>query len=202
MVEENDVSYVSLNVERPIWDEFFTVYPLVLVGTKEVDGNYDLAPKHLAIPVSWENYFGFVCSATHGTYQNIKREGEFTVSYPRPTQAILTSLAASPRDDDATKPIVGALPTRRAELVDSLFLSDSYLNLECKLHQIFDGFGANSLITGQIIAAQIISGAVRQEEIDDADIIRNLPLLAYLYPGRFAEINKTDGLPFPVNFKR
>ena len=75
MTEEKVDSYVSLNVKRPIWDDFFAVYPLVVVGTKESDGNYDLAPKHLAIPVSWDNYFGFVCSETHGTYQNAKREG-------------------------------------------------------------------------------------------------------------------------------
>ena len=202
MVQKDEVSYVSLNVDRPIWDEFFTVYPLVLVGTKEADGSYDLAPKHLAIPVSWENYFGFVCSETHGTYQNIKREGEFTVSYPRPTQAVLASLAASPREDDASKPIVGALPTNQAKQVDGLFLADSYLNLECKLHQVIDGLGKNSLITGQIIAASIMAQAVRREEVDDVDIIRNLSLMAYLYPGRIAEITKTQKLPFPVNFRR
>ena len=77
---------VELEVERPIWDQFFTVAPLVLVGTREADGRDDLAPKHMVTPMGWQNYFGFVCTPRHGTYQNIARDGVFAVTYPRPTQ--------------------------------------------------------------------------------------------------------------------
>ena len=75
---------IPLATGQPIWDRFFTVFPLVIVGSKEPDGRYDLAPKHLAMPLGWENYFGFVCSPRHGTYHNIRRNAAFTVSYPRP----------------------------------------------------------------------------------------------------------------------
>ena len=34
----------ELDVATPIWDQFFTVAPLVLVGTREADGRDDLAP--------------------------------------------------------------------------------------------------------------------------------------------------------------
>ena len=40
-----------------IWETVFSVAPLVLVGTREEDGAYDLAPKHLAFPMSWEGTF-------------------------------------------------------------------------------------------------------------------------------------------------
>ena len=34
---------VELDVRVPVWDRFFTVAPLVLVGTRESDGRFDLA---------------------------------------------------------------------------------------------------------------------------------------------------------------
>ncbi len=74
---------VSLELSLPIWSRFFSVAPLIVVGTREANGNYDLAPKHMAIPLGWSNYFGFVCTPSHRTYQNIQREQAFTVSFPR-----------------------------------------------------------------------------------------------------------------------
>ncbi len=76
----------TFSMKYPIWDRIFMVFPLVIVGTKEADGEYDLAPKHMAMPMSWENHFGFVCTPLHNTYHNAKREGVFTVSYPNPSQ--------------------------------------------------------------------------------------------------------------------
>ena len=72
---------VSLSLDEPIWERFFSVFPLVLVGTLEEGGGHDLAPKHLAMPLSWGRWFGFVCTPRHRTYQNAVRTGAFTVSY-------------------------------------------------------------------------------------------------------------------------
>lgn len=193
---------IELNLEEPVWNRFFSVYPLVVVGSVDEQGVLDLAPKHLAIPVSWQNYFGFVCTPRHGTYQNIRRSGEFTVSYVRPSQVVLASLAASPRCEDGDKPLTAALPTIPATRVAGGFLEDAYLYLECELHQIFDGFGENSLITGRVVAAQVAEDALRSSDLDDAELVRSAPLLAYLYPGRFAEIENSNVLPFPAGFKR
>ena len=86
----------DLDVTQPIWERCFTVHPLVVIGTEEEDGSIDLAPKHLAMPMSWHNFFGFICTPRHSTYQNIKRYKQFTVTYVRPSQTVLTSLSASP----------------------------------------------------------------------------------------------------------
>jgi len=91
---------VELDVRAPVWDRFFTVAPLVLVGTREPDGRFDLAPKHMVLPLGWQNYFGFVCTPRHATYFNAWRERAFTVSFPRPDQLVEASLAASGRCDD------------------------------------------------------------------------------------------------------
>jgi flavin reductase (DIM6/NTAB) family NADH-FMN oxidoreductase RutF len=90
------MNLIPLDVGRPIWDRFFTVAPLVVVGSKEPDGTYDLAPKHMAMPLGCQNYYAFVCSPRHATYRNIRRERQFTVSFPRPTEIVASSLAASP----------------------------------------------------------------------------------------------------------
>lgn len=35
------------------------VAPLVIIGSREPDGGFDLAPKHMAMPVGWQNYYCF-----------------------------------------------------------------------------------------------------------------------------------------------
>jgi len=193
---------VTLDVSKPIWDRFFTVHTLVVVGTRQAGGEHDLAPKHMAIPFGWQNFFGFVCTPNHRTYLNIKQEREFTVSYPRPSQVLETSLTAAPRCEDDSKPSLDNLPTFQAQKIDSPFLTDSYLYLECKLNRIVDGFGDNSLIIGEIVAAHVNKDAVRGPDRDDADLIYKSPLLAYLSPRRFAYISESRQFPFPEHFKR
>ncbi|MDJ0951128.1 MAG: flavin reductase [Alphaproteobacteria bacterium] len=193
---------VTLATDHPIWDRFFTVFPLVLIGTREADGSYDLAPKHMAMPMSWDNFFGFVCTPKHGTYKNIEREQVFTVSYPRPTQVVLTSIAAGPRCGDGSKPNLMALHTIPAREVDGEFVRDGSLFLECRLHKIIDGFSGNSLITGRVVAAHVPEDALRESERDDSELFHDSPLLAYLHPGRFATIRESLAFPFPAGFKR
>jgi flavin reductase (DIM6/NTAB) family NADH-FMN oxidoreductase RutF len=193
---------IELDTSRAIWDRFFTVFPLVVIGTEEHDGSIDLAPKHLAMPLSWGAHFGFVCTPRHRTYQNIRRTGEFTVTYVRPSQVVLASLTASPRCDDDSKPIVESLPTFAAPTVGGAFLQDGYAFLECRSARIYDDFGDNSLIAGEIVSAHVSEDSVRHADEDDQDLIANAPLLAYLFPDRFAEITNTNKLPFPAGFKR
>ena len=191
----------TLETHVPIWDRFFTIAPLVLVGTKEHDG-YDLAPKHMVTPMGWENYFGFVCAPRHRTYQNIAREHTFTVSYPRPTQLVVTSLAAAPRCGADDKPSLLALPTFPACKIDGVFVQDAYIFLECELDRIVDGFGVNSLIVGRIIAAHACEEALRTSDRDDQDVLHAAPLLAYLAPGRIAHVRESFSFPFPLDFTR
>jgi flavin reductase (DIM6/NTAB) family NADH-FMN oxidoreductase RutF len=198
-----DKSYVSLDTRSPIWDRIFTVAPLVVVGTKEEDG-YDLAPKHMATPLGFDNYFGFVCTPRHGTYQNVKKTEEFTVSFPKPDQVTTTSLSASPRTEELAKSqqIIESLPLVKAACMDAPLVKDAYLYLECELFRIIDGFGENSIITGKIKEAYVHNDYLRVSERDDQEQLRNNPLLAYIPYGRFAKIDETYNFPFPKDFKR
>ncbi len=202
MPEFTNDSLVSLDLDRPIWDRFFCVAPLIIVGTREEGGGYDLAPKHMAMPLGWGNYFGFICTPQHRTYQNIRRDRAFTVSFPRPDRIVSISLAAAPRCDNNSKPSLAALPTFPASAIDGVFLKDAYLFLECQLDRIVDGFGENSLIAGQIVAARVSESALRLYERDDADLLLESPLLAYLPPGRYAKIDRANSFPFHIGFKR
>lgn len=193
---------IELDMGKSIWEGFYTVFPLVVVGTREADGSDDLAPKHLAMPMSWQHHFGFVCSPRHNTLQNIERDRQFTVTYIRPSQTVLASLAASPRCEDGSKPITASLPTFAAQQVAGPLLRDGYLFLECELDQVVENLGKNSLVIGRIIAARVAADAVRASDQDNADLLLDSPLLAYLYPDRFAEISDTRKMPLPAGFKR
>lgn len=194
---------VTLDTSRSIWERFFLVAPLIVVGTKEGD-QYNLAPKHMAMPMSWENYYGFVCTPRHQTYQNIREYGSFTVSYPRPDQVTAASLTASERRDGPglEKPVLEQLDTIPATQVDGRFLDDAYLFLECELERMIDDLGDNSLILGRVVAAHVHEDALRISEKSDQALLREAPLLAYLHPGRFATIADTQAFPFPDHFEK
>jgi flavin reductase (DIM6/NTAB) family NADH-FMN oxidoreductase RutF len=192
---------VELSTRTPIWNRVFMVAPLVLIGTREPDGSDDLAPKHMVSPMGWQNYYGFVCTPRHGTYQNIKRQGVFAVTYPKPTQWLETSLTASPRCEDDSKTSLQMIDTSRSPTVDCPVVTDGYLYLECELDRFIDGFGVNSLIVGRIVAARVDPGYLRATERDDQDVIYNGPLLSYLSPGRFAVIRESYSFPIPQGMR-
>lgn len=196
------MSYATLDVSHPIWDRFFWVAPLVVVGTRESDGSYDLAPKHMATPLGWQNYFGFVCTPRHATYRNAIREDGFTVSYPRPEQMVHASLAAEPRCDDGHKASLADLEVVPGEVVPGPLLGGAYVHLECALDRIVEGFGENGLVIGRIVAARVDEAALRHREREDQQLIAESPLLAYLAPGQFARIDRGQNFPFPSGFSR
>ncbi len=192
---------VELPVDSALWERVFTVAPLVLVGTKEGEG-WDFAPKHLAMPLGWEGYFCFVCTPRHATYRNLRSHPQFTVSFPRPEQIMESSFAAGGRYEDDVKPALIAVPSLPARVVDGRIVAGCPLHLECELERIVDGFGSSSLIVGRIVGAFAAREAVRGSEVDDADLVYRLGLLAYLPPGRFAAVRESLSFPYPEDFRR
>ncbi len=193
---------VTIDPAAGLWGRTFTVAPLVVIGTVEGD-HYDLAPKHMAFPIGWTDYFGFVCSPRHATYHNARHAGTFTVTYPRPEQVVMASLAAAPRHGwEGEKPIVGALPTFSASKIDGVFLKDGYFFLECELDRVVDGFGESSIITGRVVAAHVHEDALIVSEESAAKLLGKAPLLVYVDPGRYATLRKSHAFPFPSGLSR
>ena len=197
----SDSHYVSLDPERDLWSRFYMPSPLVVIGTREPDGTYDLAPKTMVTPLGWEAYFGFVCTPEHATYRNAAAHHFFTVSFPAPDQVVQASLSAASRQD-GDKRIVADLRTEPAVHVDGVVLSDAPVVLECTLHSIVDGFGGNSLIAGKVIAARARQEVIRFSDVNEDELIARAPVLVYLDPERFAVIERSLSFPFPAGFSR
>ena len=193
---------VELDVRVPVWDRVHTVAPLVLVGTREPDGSFDLAPKHLALPLGLQDWFGFVCTPRHSTYVNAQRERAFTVSYPQPAQLVPTSLTASPRCEDGSKPAVHALPTVPARRIAGVLVEGASLALECEFERIVEGFGEYGLVVGRIVAAYASPAALIDADREPEAVLAGSPLLAYVHPGRFVAIDQAFSFPFPKDMHR
>ncbi len=187
---------IALDCTVPIWDRFYLVHSLVIVGSVEPDGSIDLAPKHMAGPVSWDNHFGFICCEAHATYCNTVRTRTFTVSYPTADQLVETSLTSAPRSLLDTKPSLEAVPIVPATVVDGGLVRGARIHLECELERVMDNLGANSLIVGRVVAAAVDERAIRIMDREDEHVIADAPLLAYLQPNRFCVIDESRSFPF------
>jgi hypothetical protein len=58
------------------------------------------------------------------------------------------------------------------------------------------------MIIGAVVAAAVHEDQLCAEDQDEADQVFQHPLLAYLNPGRFAEVRQTVALPLPKGFSR
>jgi len=193
---------VELSLDYPIWDRFFSVAPLIVVGTAE-EGGYDLAPKHMAMTVGHGLHYAFSCTPRHRTYHNAKRAECFTVSFPRPSQVLMTSLAAAPHiQAESSDESLRGLAVEPARIVEGVVLADAYAWLECRLHRVVDGIGDASIIVGEVVSAEVDEDVLRTSETSDQDLLERAPLLAYLHPGRFTEITESRAFPFPEGFSR
>jgi len=157
----------------------------------------------MAMPLGWSRYFGFVCTPRHSTYDNAREDGAFTVSFPNPSQVLVSSLAAAPRCGEGTPtPGLEGLRVEPARVVDGVVLADAYAYLECELERVIDGFDDASLVVGRVVAARVRREALRGSEADDQGLIDRSPLLAYLDPGRYATVSESHAFPFPADFQR
>ena len=43
---------------------------------------------------------------------------------------------------------------------------------------------------------------MRAMDADDADLLRDAPLLAYLSPGRFSRVDESYSFPFPAGMRK
>lgn len=195
-------SAVPVLVDDDLWQRLHLVAPLVIVGTVEDDGSHDLAPKHMAMPMSWGPLFGFVCSPTHRTWHNAIARGEFTVSYLRPDQILDATFAAGPRHRDGSKPTLDAVQTEPAHVVGGVVVAGARTVLECRLHRVVEDLGPNGLLIGEVVAARALPRAVRDPDVDDADLVREEPLLVYAHPDRFGALTTTHAIPLHLGFRR
>ncbi len=203
-MSDTNTRMIEIDTDLDVWSKSYTVHSLVIIGSKEENGRYNFAPKHMAMPLGFSNHFGFMGTPRKSTYRNVQREKVFTVSYPQPNQVIISSLMATRREENDSKPVLDQVPTIDAKQVDGKFLQDSYLQFECKFTECLGKFGEWEIIAGEIAAAYVHEEFLRkdEEELEKNRRLQEHPLLAYLHPDRFSVIKKSNVFPFPKDFKR
>lgn len=192
---------VELDLKSDLWARTFQVAPLVLVGTRDRSGRDDVAPKHMAMPLGLEPWYGFVCTPTHTTYWNAVESRCFTVTWPRPEQVLTTSFAAGQRCG-GQKHSLEAVETFPATRVEAPLVRGGAFFIECEVDRVLEGFGRYCLIAGKVVAAHADPDVLRCDDRDDAELLQANPLFAYLHPDRFAEVAASNGFPLPVGFAR
>jgi flavin reductase (DIM6/NTAB) family NADH-FMN oxidoreductase RutF len=86
--------------------------------------------------------------------------------------------------------------------VAGVLVDGASLALECELERVVDGFGENALLVGRIVAAWADPAALIGAEREPEQVLAEAPLLAYVHPGRFAEIAAAYSFPMPEGMHR
>jgi flavin reductase (DIM6/NTAB) family NADH-FMN oxidoreductase RutF len=181
---------------------YFTVKPLILVTTLGLKGLPNVAPKTQNMDVGGrEQYFAFVCTPQHHTYQNLKTNKEFVVNYPGPELIERVSAAAQLAEDSDEIALAG-LTSIPSVVVKPPRIKECYLHLECKLMEIKD-LEDSSLIWGKIVARSADKEASfeRGKSKENIRLLSKRPLLAYIYPDHYTKINVAEEFIFPKNYK-
>ena len=142
------------------------------------------------VPLSTKFYQGI--GALPDTYQNFAFNTFLLFFY--------TTVVGLP--GTVTGAVIDYFKTFPAREIEGRFIEDGYLYFECRHYKTIDGFGENCLITGEIVAAWGDDDFLRRSQADDQETIHESPLFAYLPPGRFATIDRSNAFPFPESMRR
>jgi flavin reductase (DIM6/NTAB) family NADH-FMN oxidoreductase RutF len=148
-----------------------------------------------------EEYFVFVCTPEHHTYQNAKASGEFVVNYPGP-ELIEKVSAASRFAENVDEVALSGLTTIPSLVVKPPRIRECRVHLECKVVD-FKDFDDGSMILGKVVSRsgdREISFKKGTAE-ENINLLSTHPLLTYVYPNHYARINTAEKFVFPENYK-
>ena len=133
---------IPIPVERPIWGRFFTVAPLVIVGTVEGEG-YDLAAEAHGDAARLGQLLLLRLQPRAPDPGQRRADGRLHGQLPAPGRDPRRQPRRPPRAPRTSQsPALAAIRTFPAREVHGVLVEDSYLWLECELDRIVDGFGA------------------------------------------------------------
>jgi len=193
---------MSVKVQLDSHARYFTVKPTILVTTLGPGNIPNVAPKTQCMDVGRrEEYFAFVCTPKHHTYQNAKANKEFVANYPSPEliqKVSATSQSAENVDEIALVGLTG-IPSL---VVKPPRIKECRVHLECKVVEIKD-LDVASIILGKVVARSASKEASfeRGKAKERINLLSNHPLLAYVYPDHYTTIGSATEFIFPKNYK-
>jgi flavin reductase (DIM6/NTAB) family NADH-FMN oxidoreductase RutF len=181
---------------------YFTIKPIILVTTLGRGGFPNVAPKTQCMSIGKrEEYFAFVCTPEHHTYQNVKANREFVVNYPGP-ELIEKVSAASQFAENIDEVALSGLTSIPSLVVKPPRIKECRVHLECKLVDVED-LDDGSMVLGKVVSRsgnrEISFKKGRAQE--DIKLLSTHPLLAYVYPNHYARIITAEKFIFPKNYK-
>jgi len=181
---------------------YYSVKPIILVTTIGPSGISNVAPKTQCMDVGRrEEYFAFVCTPQHHTYQNIKANREFVVNYPGP-ELIQKVSATSQFAEKVDEIALAGLTSIPSLVVKPPRIKECKVHLECRLTEIKD-LDVGSIILGKIVARSATQEVSfeREKAEENINLLLNHPLLAYVYPDHYTAIQAATKFIFPKNYK-
>ena len=181
---------------------YFTIKPIILVTTLGGNGLPNVAPKTQCTSVGRrEEFFAFVCTPKHHTYQNVKANKEFVVNYPSP-ELIEKVSASSQFAENVDEVALSGLTSISSLVVKPPRIKECMAHLECKVVEVKD-IDDVSIILGRVVARS----ADREKSFkkgtaeEGIKLLSKHPLLAYVYPDHYTRINTAEKFIFPKNYK-
>ena len=124
-----------------------------IIVVKDKDGRYNamsaawtmftsIEPRMMAISIGFERY----------TYELMRRQKEFVISYPSIKMAEEVKLFGSESGREMEKLKVLGTPTQPATKIDGLLLADASLNFECVLKDTLVT-GDHVIFSGEVVAS-------------------------------------------------
>lgn len=139
--------------------------PIAVVGTRNLDGSFNLAPFSFFTAVCASPMILAFCpmirtstGTKKDTVINIEREGEFTVSICNEQIVEKVNLASTELPYGQDEFAFAGLTPLPSSKIKAPILGESPINFECKLRDILnygENIGGGRLITGEVIAAHI-----------------------------------------------
>lgn len=193
---------MSDKIELDSHARYFTIKPIILVTTLGGNGLPNVAPKTQCMSVGrHEEYFAFVCTPKHHTYQNAKANKEFVVNYPGP-ELIGKVSAASQFAENVDEVASSELTSIPSLVVKPPRIKECMVHLECKVVDIKDLDG-DSIILGKVVARSSNREISFKREMaeESINLLSKHPLLAYVYPNHYTRIDTAEKFIFPKNYK-
>ncbi len=168
------------------WSPSPLLYQVLLVTTRDENGEIDVAPKSCATIVAFAGpTFGFGCQWSHRTAKNIRATGEFVVNVPG--AGLAEAIWAMP--DAPDRLAAAGLTTLPGTTVSVPVIAECVAHLECVLDRIIEFPSDEVFILGTVRRIDMDERCLVPDDTAERYRALNRPLF-FLEPGWCAPLGQ------------